>query len=72
MNSTDDTVAIAIGLMRKAHSLLPGDEVGAAARALAAAIELTVEEHQMCPSDEIEPDTACLVAGIPLEGRCAV
>lgn len=60
------SIAIALGLMRKALTLLEARGVADGAAHLRRAIEATRTGQPLSSEDEISPDLACLVAAIPL------
>jgi len=69
MEKSNREIAVAVGLMRMARSLLDreGEKNGAAQ--LQEAINTIVQERPLAPGEEVEPQQACLLVGIPLGMR---
>ncbi|WP_198355333.1 hypothetical protein [Sphingomonas sp. MA1305] len=68
MEQSNREIAVAVGLMRMARSLLDREGQTHGAARLQQAIDTTLEERPLAPGEEVEPGQACLIAGIPLGG----
>lgn len=67
MEQSNREIAVAVGLMRMAWSLLDREGQKHGAARLQQAIDTTLEERPLAPGEEMKPEQACLIAGIPLD-----